>query len=529
MDPTQTAVTALEYVIVNVLGERPVRGINMYGPYRAACFYAGINDIIDFSIMEEDDWKEVEIQVKDFKTETGEYIGSPPKVTEVTDVTRRLNLVERRRLLYLRAWHEDFGTRNPGVPPINAWFRLDRDIFATWMTQYRSPVGSQRSAGGGSGQTVLPQQTSQPPVANTAASDAAKLLESFTRSIKRDQSDFKPLKEDKYWLSFKRSLLVTARSQNVERVFDLTFDRTTLVGPQVELYELQLKYGYSVLTKVIQTSQGKVYVRQHAQDGDATEVLRELTEYYTHSRVAEIAATETLTKVTSLRMDQRWATGAVAFLNYWRNLVADLEEIKGNGSVTTPAQKKDWLIASLSTNEAMTNAITTWKTMDRMMAHTTVITEEVLFSNLWAHLETTATDYDTTHKIIRSKQRSAHQGNRTRTQTGSARAGPSQNKVPSQPGYLDAEQWNKLTPEERRDHINKRRAATKKRMEAKKADVSKNDIKAEVLLALQAERQANAAILTLPTIEINKASSSTTQVPSAQPVLENSNPIFSLF
>ena len=134
-----------------------------------------------------------------------------------------------------------------------------------------------------------------------------------------DQSDYKPLKEDKYWLSFRRSLMVTARAQNVERIFDLDFDTDSLVGEQLELYELQQKYCYSVLTRIIQTSQGKVYVHQHAVDGNATGVLRELTEYYSHSRVAEIAATEALTKINNLRMDSKWSTGAVAFLNYWRN------------------------------------------------------------------------------------------------------------------------------------------------------------------------------------------------------------------
>ena len=87
-----------------------------------------------------------------------------------------------------------------------------------------------------------------------------------------DQSDYKPLKEDKYWLSFRRSLMVTARAQNVEHIFDLDFDTDSLVGEQLELYELQQKYCYSVLTRIIQTSQGKVYVRQHAVDGNATGV-----------------------------------------------------------------------------------------------------------------------------------------------------------------------------------------------------------------------------------------------------------------
>jgi len=342
-----------------------------------------------------------------------------------------------------------------------------------------------------------------------------------------DPSDYKSLKEDRYWLSFHRSLVVTARAQNVERIFDLDYDSSSLAGEQLELFELQQKYCYSVLTWIIQTLQGKVYVRQHAVDGNATEVLRELTEYYTHSRVAEIAATEALTKITNLRMDSKWSTGAVAFLNYWRNLVFDLEEIKcEDGGVAIVAQKKDWLIGSLSTNETMTNAVTTWRTMDRMMVHTGNTSsfpsnsDDVMFSNLWSHLETTATDYDSSHKIIRSNQRSAHQGDRAKAPTNSS------SKYAGNPWHVDDEKWNKMTPEQRKEWSNKQRAAlNKKKVDAKKADV-KTDIKNEILLALKAEREANAATTqSIPLFNINSALSNATQVATGAPLSTNQSPV----
>ena len=482
MDPKQTAQSALEYVLSDVLGERPVRGPTQ-GPYRAAFEAAGVTNIIEFSIIEDSDWKDLEFTLRKIKSEPSKILGSPPKAS-FDENTHRFSLVERRRLTQLRSWHLDFGLQNPDVAPLNTWFHLNRDSFLEWM---ETPHGTPRSIGGGDDKPTVARQS--------GSSEAAKLLESFTRKIKMDQSDYKPLKEDKYWLSFRRSLMVTARAQNVERIFDLDFDTDSLVGEQLELYELQQKYCYSMLAQIIQTSQGKVYVRQHAVDGNATGVLRELTEYYSHSRVAEIAATEALTKINNLRMDSKWSTGAVAFLNYWRNCVFDLEEIKSeDGGVTTAAQKKDWLIASLSTNDTMTNAVTTWRTMDRMMVHTGTTTnvpssiDDVMFSNLWSHLETTATDYDSSHKIIRSKQRSAHQGDR-RAATNSS------SKFAGNPWHVDDEKWNKMTPEQKKEWSNKRRAALakeKKKVDAKKADV-KTDIKAEVLLALKAEREAYAA------------------------------------
>ena len=66
---------------------------------------------------------------------------------------------------------------------------------------------------------------------------------------------------------------MTARAQNVERVFDVNFDPTSLDLLDRSLYDQQLKFAYSVLTKVVQTSQGRIIVRQHELDGNAPEVL----------------------------------------------------------------------------------------------------------------------------------------------------------------------------------------------------------------------------------------------------------------
>ena len=108
--------------------------------------------------------------------------------------------------------------------------------------------------------------------------------------IKRDKTALKVFKDEQYWLSFKRNLMVTARAQNVERIFDVEFDSTTLSGPDLEMYHLQLKYGYAALTRVVQTHQGQIYVCDHEDDGDASAVMKESTNYYTTSRVAEVAA-----------------------------------------------------------------------------------------------------------------------------------------------------------------------------------------------------------------------------------------------
>jgi hypothetical protein len=350
--------------------------------------------------------------------------------------------------------------------------------------------------------------------------EAAKLLESFTKSIKRDENAYKVFKDDQYWLSFKRSLLVTARAQNVERVFDITFDRSTLHGDDKKIYDLQLKFGYSVLTRVVQTNQGRGFVRDHVHDNDSTAVLREMTEYYTTSRAAEIAASELEVKITNLKFDSKWSTGAVAFLNHWKTLMFDLDEIRGEEAAITVTQKKDWLIRSLSDNVEMTSAVTSWNTADRMMSESLSAlgqpprTEIALYASIMAHLLTTATNYDKKYTIARTSRRQAHKTDKKTIVS-------SQYAV--DPGRIDDAKWATMSKADKIAHIKKRQAAMKATKGKKNyKENRKEEINAAVKEAIKAEREANMAGLTqIPVIEINTSSTNPVQAAAAS---ASSNP-----
>ena len=55
--------TAVEYVLADVLGEsRPVGSLEV-GPYRAAFLAAGVTNIKDFLMLEESDFKDLDIEI----------------------------------------------------------------------------------------------------------------------------------------------------------------------------------------------------------------------------------------------------------------------------------------------------------------------------------------------------------------------------------------------------------------------------------------------------------------------------------
>jgi hypothetical protein len=337
-------VTALEHVLTVVLND-PLSDPPLMGPFRRAMEVAGAAGIGDLLMLRDEDFKDMIIP--DYVL--SEALSKDLKPTLETR-TRSLTVVERRTFEQLSLWFRSKSAENPTIAPSRIWFLLTPEDFKLWMQSYHAPISttSEPSSIGGDLVTIEDKQRKRD-------------LENFNKGVRRDESAFKVFKEDQYYLLFHRNLLVTARSQNVERAFDLDFDPSSLVDKlERELYDQQVKFAYSVLSKIVQTSQGRIFVRQHEVDGNATAVLRKIVAFYTQSRVAEKASSDLQTKILALRFDSTWNSGAKNFLNHWQNLVLDLEEIRGTGSTVAVSEKRPWLVTSLSTNSKMEEAITQW-------------------------------------------------------------------------------------------------------------------------------------------------------------------------
>ena len=74
-------------------------------------------------------------------------------------------------------------------------------------------------------------------------------LLNFKRGIKRDISAYTTLKDEKYYESFKRSVLVTARAHDCEEILQPTF-RPRGDADSLELLRLKNDFMYSVKTIV---------------------------------------------------------------------------------------------------------------------------------------------------------------------------------------------------------------------------------------------------------------------------------------
>ena len=107
-----------------------------------------------------------------------------------------------------------------------------------------------------------PSVTASSPRAAPSPPSCSSQLLYFKRGIKRDISAYPTLKDEKYYESFNRSVLVTARAHDCEEILQPTY-RPRSDTESLELFRLKNDFMYSVFNKCLLSDMGKTIVRKH--------------------------------------------------------------------------------------------------------------------------------------------------------------------------------------------------------------------------------------------------------------------------
>ena len=95
-----------------------------------------------------------------------------------------------------------------------------------------------------------PSVTASSPRAAPSPLSCSSQLLNFKRGIKRDISAYPTLKHEKYYESFKRSVLVTARAHDCAEIHQLTY-RPRSDADSLELFRFKIDFMYSVFNKCL--------------------------------------------------------------------------------------------------------------------------------------------------------------------------------------------------------------------------------------------------------------------------------------
>ena len=100
-------------------------------------------------------------------------------------------------------------------------------------------------------------------------------LVSFRKGIKREETAYHTLKDERYFDSCNRSLYITAKSHECEEVLDSEYTPT---NSEKELFEAK-HVMFSVLDKHLLTDTGKTIVRKYVHTTDAQSVWKDFQEH----------------------------------------------------------------------------------------------------------------------------------------------------------------------------------------------------------------------------------------------------------
>ena len=98
----------------------------------------------------------------------------------------------------------------------------------------------------------------------------------FRKGIKREETAYPTLKDERYFDSFSRSLYITAKSHECEDVLDPEY---TPSNSEKELFEAKQVFMFSVLDRHLLTDMGKSIVRKYVHTTDAQSVWKHFQEH----------------------------------------------------------------------------------------------------------------------------------------------------------------------------------------------------------------------------------------------------------
>ena len=101
-------------------------------------------------------------------------------------------------------------------------------------------------------------------------------LVSFRKGIKREETAYPTLKDERYFDSFSRILYITAKSHEWVDVLDPEY---TPSNSEKELFEAKQVFMFSVLDKHLLTDMGKIIVRKYVHTTDAQSVWKDFQEH----------------------------------------------------------------------------------------------------------------------------------------------------------------------------------------------------------------------------------------------------------
>jgi hypothetical protein len=151
-------------------------------------------------------------------------------------------------------------------------------------------------------------------------------LQDWRRSAKRDKSHYEDMKDDKFFTSWNRGLVATARTHHTSLV--LRDDYVPRNQSEVQVFLEMQAFMYSVFEVHLKTDKGKSLVSQYEETYDAQSIYRELAKHALSSTAAQLSGDTLLQYITSTRYPGTWRGSSYGFVLHWKEQVMKYERLE---------------------------------------------------------------------------------------------------------------------------------------------------------------------------------------------------------
>ena len=217
-----------------------------------------------------------------------------------------LHINTSHQIKLLAYWYRQKSTDIQSIPSKATWMNLTKAEFDLWRINTDfcsgSPITDPVSPMKPPSHSTSPKSFST----TSAASQSQQDLTAFKKGTKRDAMAYETFKDERYYDTFWRTFKTTAKAQGLSHVLDFRYKPPTNDTYATELFQEQQIFLYSILVRIIQTDQGRAYVREHEHDEDARAVLEKLHTLHTKSDLAKREVLRLTNYISNLRLDDTW-------------------------------------------------------------------------------------------------------------------------------------------------------------------------------------------------------------------------------
>ena len=161
-------------------------------------------------------------------------------------------------------------------------------------------------------------------------------LVSFNKGIKREETAYPILKDERYFDGFSRSLYITAKSHECEQVLDPDYTPT---NAEKDLFEAKQIFMSSVFDKHLLTDMGKTMVRKYVHTTDAQSVWKDFQDHM-KSPLKGASEKRRLTQyVTNTTLDDNYKGTTEQFVPHCHEQFRQLEDISDHSEHFPPQIK----------------------------------------------------------------------------------------------------------------------------------------------------------------------------------------------